>query len=63
MPLYEYSCPRCKNRFEHKSQTFKAKDKRHCPECGALCPKVMSAPNFQFSQYLKELGGNNLVSY
>jgi putative FmdB family regulatory protein len=47
MPLYEYLCKKCGNRFE-KIQKFSDKMVKKCPECGGVVEQVISAPAVQF---------------
>ena len=45
MPLYEYRCQSCKKVFE-VIQTFAAKPKRKCEECGGGLEKLVSRSGF-----------------
>ncbi len=47
MPLYEYQCDGCGNRFE-KIQKFSDPPVDACPSCGAVVRKLVSSPAFQF---------------
>ena len=47
MPLYEYQCDACGNRFE-VIQKLADPPIEKCPKCGAAVHKLMSAPAFQF---------------
>lgn len=47
MPLYEYECEKCGNRFE-KIQKFSDPPLDACPKCGGAVRKLQSAPAFQF---------------
>ena len=40
MPIYEYECSACKNRFE-RSQRFSDPALTECPECGGLVRRVL----------------------
>lgn len=42
MPIYEYVCPACGNRFEkiHRQRS----DKQPCPICGAVARPAVSRP-------------------
>lgn len=47
MPIYEYECQFCHNRFE-KIQAFSDDPLTNCPDCGkAGLKKCVSMPNFQ----------------
>jgi putative FmdB family regulatory protein len=45
MPLYEYSCTKCKKHFEIL-QSISA-DPAKCPDCGSDCKKLISTTSFQ----------------
>jgi putative FmdB family regulatory protein len=47
MPLYEYKCEACENRFE-KIVKFSDPPIETCPECGGKVVKLLSSPAFQF---------------
>jgi|RhiMetdeSRZDD1v2_1073273.scaffolds.fasta_scaffold1848452_2 putative FmdB family regulatory protein len=47
MPLYEYQCDACGNRFE-AIQKFSDKPIEVCPRCGGNVRKLQSAPAIQF---------------
>jgi len=47
MPIYEYECEKCGNRFE-KIQKFSDAPIETCPKCGGHVHKLQSAPSFQF---------------
>jgi putative FmdB family regulatory protein len=47
MPLYEYECDVCANRFE-KIQKFSDPLEDTCPKCGGHVHKLMSSPAIQF---------------
>src|ERR1700726_1074045 len=47
MPLYEYECDACGNRFEH-IQKFSDPLVNKCPKCGGPVHKLMSSPAIQF---------------
>ena len=43
MPIYEFMCPACDNRFEELSSA--GTEHARCPECGSLrARRVLSAP-------------------
>jgi putative FmdB family regulatory protein len=47
MPLYEYHCTSCGQRFE-VLQRFSDAPLRECPQCGGAMTKLISAPALQF---------------
>lgn len=47
MPLYEYLCTQCGNRFE-KIQKFSAEPEVACPKCGGELERPLTAPALQF---------------
>ena len=47
MPLYEYQCDACGNRFE-KIQKFSDPLVDVCPKCGGPVHKLLSSPAIQF---------------
>jgi putative FmdB family regulatory protein len=47
MPLYEYQCEACDNRFE-LIQKFSDPPAEACPICGAAVRKLLSSPAIQF---------------
>ena len=47
MPLYEYKCEACGNRFE-KIVKFSDPPLDACPKCGGKVEKLFSSPAFQF---------------
>src|SRR6266849_8959456 len=47
MPLYEYACDACGERFE-KIQKFSDPLEDTCPKCGGRVHKLMSSPAIQF---------------
>jgi putative FmdB family regulatory protein len=47
MPLYEYQCKKCHNRFE-KIQKFSDPPVKKCPACGGPVEQLLSAPIVQF---------------
>lgn len=47
MPLYEYQCDACGNRFE-RIQKFSDPPADTCPACGGPVRKLVSSPAFQF---------------
>lgn len=47
MPLYEYQCDACSNRFE-RIQKFSDPPVETCPSCGGAVRKLLSSPAIQF---------------
>jgi putative FmdB family regulatory protein len=47
MPLYEYQCDACSNRFE-RIQKFSDPPIATCPSCGGSVRKLLSSPAIQF---------------
>ena len=47
MPLYEYQCDACANRFE-VIQQYKDAPIEVCPKCGGAVKKLLSSPAIQF---------------
>ncbi len=47
MPLYEYQCDACANRFE-VIQQYKDAPIDVCPKCGGTVSKLLSSPAIQF---------------
>ena len=47
MPLYEYECDSCGNRFE-RIQKFSDPPVDKCPQCGGVVRKLISSPAIQF---------------
>ena len=47
MPLYEYQCDACGNRFE-KIVKFSDPPLEACPSCGGKVQKLVSSPAIQF---------------
>ena len=41
MPLYEYRCPSCNDRFERLAR-FSDGLEADCPQCGSVSPRVLS---------------------
>ena len=69
MPLYEYQCDACQNRFE-RIQKFSDPPIDVCPACnGGPVPKLLSSPAIQFkgtgwyiTDYAKKSGGEGTKS-
>ena len=47
MPIYEYQCKKCGNRFE-RIQKFSDAPAKKCPQCGGAVEQMLSAPAVQF---------------
>jgi putative FmdB family regulatory protein len=47
MPLYEYQCEKCEQRFE-RIQKFSDPPVETCPTCGGKVRKLLSSPAIQF---------------
>jgi putative FmdB family regulatory protein len=47
MPIYEYECETCGNKFEI-IQRFSDSPLTECPSCGGAVRKLLSAPAIQF---------------
>jgi putative FmdB family regulatory protein len=47
MPLYEYECDSCRQRFE-RIQKFSDPPVETCPACGGRVQKLLSSPAIQF---------------
>jgi putative FmdB family regulatory protein len=47
MPIYEYTCSKCKHRFETVQKVSDPHLKK-CPKCGGLLHKLISPPALQF---------------
>ena len=65
MPLYEYQCDACENRFE-RIQKFSDPQVDVCPSCGGHVRKLLSSPAIQFkgtgwyiTDYAKKSGSDS----
>src|ERR1700736_2300355 len=47
MPLYEYECKKCHDRFE-RIVKFSDPPMKKCPDCGGQVEQMISAPAVQF---------------
>lgn len=47
LPLYEYRCTQCGNRYE-KIQSFSTEPDTACPKCGGKVERPLTAPALQF---------------
>ncbi|MBQ9407707.1 MAG: zinc ribbon domain-containing protein [Desulfovibrio sp.] len=46
MPIYEYRCPQCQQKFEEWVRLSDAHGQEPCPQCGTLSPRIMSHTSF-----------------
>ena len=53
MPIYEYTCPECKNTFEKLRSASLSDQPCECPTCKAEAKRVMSV----FSAFSATFGG------
>lgn len=53
MPVYEYVCTACRNRFERLSAMDKSQESSPCPDCGSLSARALSV----FASFAKSPGG------
>jgi putative FmdB family regulatory protein len=61
MPLYEYECFVCQNRFERIRRVADASGVE-CPQCGGKVRRLLSAPALQFKGsgwYVTDYGKGN----
>ena len=65
MPLYEYQCDACSNRFE-RIRKFSDPPLDACPTCGGTVKKLLSSPAIQFkgsgwyiTDYAKKSSGDS----
>ena len=61
MPLYEYKCVKCGNRFE-KIEHMSAPAIQKCPKCGGKAERQLGAPAIQFKGsgwYVTDYAGKN----
>jgi putative FmdB family regulatory protein len=59
VPIYEYSCDKCGDQFEHL-QTFSDKPLRKCKKCGGRLRKLVSECSFHLKGsgwYVTDYGG------
>lgn len=64
MPIYEYECPRCEEKFELLIRKIDEVNihSGNCPKCGTLCDRVLSGEySFTFSPFLQELREGNML--
>jgi putative FmdB family regulatory protein len=53
MPIYEYSCPACQQKFEAIRPLTRSGEKGVCPRCGAPSERALSL----FSSFSKNSSG------
>jgi len=53
MPIYEYFCPACKQKFEAIRPVSRATEKGACPRCGAASERILS----RFCSFAKDSSG------
>ena len=53
MPIYEYACTTCRNRFEQMRSMDSFEEPAACPDCGSPSARVLSL----FSAFVKGPGG------
>lgn len=61
MPLYEYQCQECENRFE-RIERVSAPSDHVCPSCGGAARRLLGAPALQFKGsgwYVTDYGKGN----
>ena len=61
MPLYEYECDACNDRFE-VLQKVDSSPVRRCQKCGGKVRRLISAPSFRFrgsGWYVTDYGKGN----
>lgn len=61
MPLYEYQCQECENRFE-RIERVSAPSDGVCPSCGGAARRLLGAPALQFKGsgwYVTDYGKGN----
>lgn len=61
MPLYEYKCEKCANKFE-KIEKYSAPTTQKCPKCGGKATRMISAAGIAFKGsgwYVTDYKGKN----
>jgi len=61
MPVYEFVCSNCGERFDVLWREGGIPDFHWCPKCGGLSPRVFSTFKFQFSPFLTELSDGTIL--
>ena len=56
MPIYEYACTTCRNRFERMRSMDSFEEPAACPDCGGPSARALSL----FSAFTKAPGGEML---
>ncbi len=61
MPLYEYKCEKCGQKYERIERASEPKD-GSCPECGGVAHRLIGSPALQFKGsgwYVNDYGRGN----
>ena len=53
MPIYEYCCPKCKNKFEMLRTISQADENASCPKCQSASKRIFS----RFASFAKDSSG------
>ncbi|MBF8267393.1 MAG: hypothetical protein HW388_901 [Dehalococcoidia bacterium] len=53
MPIYEYVCSTCRNRFEKLRPMASVEEAASCPDCGSPAKKALSV----FASFSRSAGG------
>ncbi len=56
MPIYEYACTTCHNRFERMRSMDAFDEPSPCPDCGTPSPRALS----MFAAFVRSPGGELL---
>ena len=59
MPVYEYVCASCRNRFEKLRPMANMDDEAPCPECGSETSRALSV----FAAFMTDSYGNTRASF
>ena len=59
MPVYEYVCATCKNRFEKLRPMAQMDDEAPCPTCGGDASRALSV----FAAFMTDSYGNTRASF
>lgn len=54
MPIYEYVCTTCRNRFERMRPMEASREETACPDCGTPAPRALS----MFAAFSRGIGGD-----
>ena len=49
MPLYDYVCKICNNKFEHFNSIENREDDQECPDCGGQATWFIQPPNIKLN--------------